>query len=51
MKLTGILHDFTYTSNGRIYSKEVFDKAFGDYIRKENIKKRKEKLKKILENM
>ncbi|MFW5848120.1 MAG: hypothetical protein ACOCVF_04325 [bacterium] len=52
MKLTGILHNFpSSTKSGRIYPKEVFDKAFEEYIRKENIRNRKRKIEKLIKNL
>ena len=34
-----------------IYPKEVFDKAIGEYLKKENIKSRKQKLEKLNEKI
>lgn len=53
MKITGILtlNNGLVNKNGHIYPKEVFDKAIGEYLKKENIKNRKLKLEKLNEKI
>lgn len=49
--LQGVLQDFNYKSNGRIYSKETFDKHIKELEQRIKIEERYKKIIKLKNNI
>ena len=45
--LKGVIQTFDYKSNGRTYPKEIFEKAYWDYVKILKIQSRKDKINKL----